>query len=371
MMKLMGNSSYGKCITDFLKHETVKIVTGDNYIKNIRRNNYIEHQDLNQGCEFRFKKMSFKQSLPIHIRFQVYQLAKLRMLQFYYDSIDYSIDKSDYQYCMMDTDSAYIAISDESLEVIKPSLKDEFKKNRHLWLERDDTIENKVYDSRTPGLFKLEYEGNCIISLASKIRKAFVVAIKSKSQTTEAMRFVFAARKPILVQSDNGTEFLNNSFQQLLKEYVVRQITVNVGDHNRQGLIESINDTPESRYQANPKTGTIKSKALNTQIKIGDKVRILIEKGTFTKGLNHLTHTNEQVERERPMSNKERRNKRELEELERIPEPKNKRRKIFQGTYFLENYYTQNKESKRLRYRNNYANNSDIERGRLQKYKKA
>ncbi|KAJ8326283.1 hypothetical protein O5D80_005045 [Batrachochytrium dendrobatidis] len=69
------------------------------------------------------------------------------------------------------------------------------------------------------------------------------------------------------------------------------------------------------------------------------------------------------------MSNRERRNKRELEELERIPEPKNKRRKIFQGTYFLENYYTQNKESERLRYRNNYANNSDIERGRLQKYK--
>ncbi|EGF77939.1 hypothetical protein BATDEDRAFT_27062 [Batrachochytrium dendrobatidis JAM81] len=113
--------------------------------------------------------MSFKQSLPIHIRFQVYQLAKLRVLQFYYDSIDYSIDKSDYQYCMMDTDLAYIAISDESLEVIKPSLKDEFKKNRHLWLGRDDTIENKVYDSRTPGLFKLEYEVNCIISLASKM----------------------------------------------------------------------------------------------------------------------------------------------------------------------------------------------------------
>ncbi|EGF76384.1 hypothetical protein BATDEDRAFT_28599 [Batrachochytrium dendrobatidis JAM81] len=163
------NYKSNRLVENFLKHETVKIVTGDNYIKNIRRNDYIEHQDMNKGCEFRFKKMSFKQSLPIHIRFQVYQLAKLRVLQFYYDSIDYSIDKSDYQYCMMDTDSAYIAISDESLEVIKPSLKDEFKKNRHLWLERDDTIENKVYDSRTPGLFKLEYEGNCIISLVSKM----------------------------------------------------------------------------------------------------------------------------------------------------------------------------------------------------------
>jgi hypothetical protein len=86
------------------------------------------------------------------------------------------------------------------------------------------------------------------------------------------------------------------------------KITVNVGDHNRQGLIErfnrtleslisiyqesrntnryidvledivhnynhshhrGINDTPESRYQTNPKTGTIQTKALNNQIKIG------------------------------------------------------------------------------------------------------
>ncbi|OAJ44410.1 hypothetical protein BDEG_27638 [Batrachochytrium dendrobatidis JEL423] len=434
MMKLMGKSSYGKCITDFLKHETAKIVTGDNYIKNIRRNNYIEHQDMNKGCEFRFKKMSFKQ------------------------------------------------------KVIKPSLKDEFKKNRHLWLERDDTIENKVYDSRTPGLFKLEYEGNCIISLASKMyyydenkfsskginkeqneitkqkyvdalkgllsaqklylkldkqvpmkaiqdflqkqqvhqlhqnprsvpsfksinvysvndqwqidlidfskysrwnsgfkylfcgvdvfsRKAFVVAIKSKTDTTEAMRFVFATRNPILVQSDNGTEFLNNSFQQLLK------------DHHK-----GINDTPESRYQANPKTGTIKSKALNTQIKIGDKVRILIEKGTFTKELkknykyyqlkkikSSETFTVEQVERERPMTNIQRRNKRELDELERLEEPESKKRKNWdsysteqqeQLKKWYRDYYSQNKESERQRYRTYYALHSVTERERLNKYKK-
>ena len=35
------------------------------------------------------------------------------------------------------------------------------------------------------------------------------------------------------------------------------------------------------------------------------------------------------------------------------------------------NYYSQNKESERLRYRNYYANNSDIEKGRLKKYKKS
>jgi hypothetical protein len=274
-----------------------------------------------------------------------------------------------------------------------------------------DLIDFSKY-SRWNGGFKYLFCGIDVFS-----RKAFVVAIKSKSHTTEAMRFVLAIRKPILVQSDNGTEFLNSKFQQLLKEYVVRHITVNVDDHNRQGLIErfnrtlegiiskyqesrktnryidvledifynynnshhrSITDTPESRYQTNPSTGTIKTRSFNNPIKVGNKVRILIEKGTFTKGYepsysksiyvvvngNGYSYslvdnngqelkktykyyqlkkieasdvfTNEPIERERPMSNRERRNKRELEELERIPEPKNKRRKVFQGTYFLE-----------------------------------
>ncbi|OAJ39748.1 hypothetical protein BDEG_23574 [Batrachochytrium dendrobatidis JEL423] len=70
MMKLMGKSSYGKCITDFLKHETVKIVGPNNYNKNVRRvKDYIGHQDLVDGFEFRFKKTAFKQSLPIQIGF--------------------------------------------------------------------------------------------------------------------------------------------------------------------------------------------------------------------------------------------------------------------------------------------------------------
>jgi hypothetical protein len=46
------------------------------------------------------------------------------MLEFYYDFMDYYIDGSDFQYCMMDTDSAYFAISGNCFEdVIKPKLK--------------------------------------------------------------------------------------------------------------------------------------------------------------------------------------------------------------------------------------------------------
>jgi hypothetical protein len=38
----------------------------------------------------------------------MYQLAKLRMLQFYYDFLDKYVDRSDFQYIEMDTDNAYL-----------------------------------------------------------------------------------------------------------------------------------------------------------------------------------------------------------------------------------------------------------------------
>ena len=83
MMKLLGNSSYGKTITNFLKHDTVKIVSNTNYDKNLRKNTYKTHEDLINGYEFSFRKNSHRQNLPIQIGFAVYQLAKLRMLELY------------------------------------------------------------------------------------------------------------------------------------------------------------------------------------------------------------------------------------------------------------------------------------------------
>lgn len=154
-------------------------------------------------------------------------------------------------------------------------------------------------------------------------RKAFVAALKSKSDTTDAMRKILAIQKPILIQSDNGTEFLNKSFQNLLKSANVRHITVDVGNHRRQGVVErfnktienlisryqesrntnryieilddlvynynhtkhrAVNDTPEKKYYLNPNSGLIKTFQYNNQIKVGDKVRILKDRMTFQKG---------------------------------------------------------------------------------------
>ena len=72
--------------------------------------------------------------MPLQVGFFVYQYAKLRMLQFYYDFLDKYIDRSDFEYCEMDTDSAYIAISGERVEdLVKSDMKDEFNDEKCNW----------------------------------------------------------------------------------------------------------------------------------------------------------------------------------------------------------------------------------------------
>ena len=131
-------------------------------------------------------------NLPNHIGFFVYQYAKLRMLDFYYSVIARFIDPSDFQMAEMDTDSLYFSISGPSLDsVIIPESREEFYSKFHRWFpspacdkHRSEFIECKVGgeewsqapccrqrqldDKRTPGLFKVEYEGEGCVALTSK-----------------------------------------------------------------------------------------------------------------------------------------------------------------------------------------------------------
>ena len=97
----------------------------------------------------------------------VYQYAKLRTLQFYFDVMDKYFDHSDFQYCEMDTDSAYIAIAGQSAKsLVKPELRGKFEADKANWFPRTDTPEHKAYDKRIPGLFKEEWPGKGIIGLS-------------------------------------------------------------------------------------------------------------------------------------------------------------------------------------------------------------
>ena len=82
-----------------------------------KRNNDPHFKDPNKISEDTYEvfssKIKIKMDVPIQIGCAVYDLAKLRMMQFYYDCIDKYNDRSDFIYCQMDTDSAYIAFSGE------------------------------------------------------------------------------------------------------------------------------------------------------------------------------------------------------------------------------------------------------------------
>ena len=52
-----------------------------------------------------------KLNLPIQIGFAILQYAKLKMLEWYYDFLLEYVDKSDFEYIEMDTDSAYFAVT--------------------------------------------------------------------------------------------------------------------------------------------------------------------------------------------------------------------------------------------------------------------
>ena len=137
-------------------------------------------------------KKVIKYDLPLQIGFFVYQYAKLRMLQFYYDFMDQYLDRSDFQYLEMDTDSAYIAITAKNIEqLVKPHLKEQFYQEWNQWLPAEACsvhhqdyvhtklvgkewqphsccVQKKKFDKRTPGLFKIEWEGTGMVGLCSK-----------------------------------------------------------------------------------------------------------------------------------------------------------------------------------------------------------
>jgi hypothetical protein len=213
--KLIGNSCYGKTLQNFTKYEAVSIVSEDKLVKNLKSVNYKTHSDLHKGYEFRFKKSKHKQDIPVQIGFTVYQLAKLRMLEFYYDCIDFYLDRSDYQAIQMDTDSMYLALSDTSFDkLVKPELMVEYQAKKQTWFGRKDTVENEMFDRRTPGLFKMEYSGTGIIALSSKMYYAFGETDKMSSKgLNKKQNDLTKERYLAALHGDSAQVFKNRGFR--------------------------------------------------------------------------------------------------------------------------------------------------------------
>ena len=194
--KLVGNSVYGKTITNKLKHRNVTYHSDPRQVSLKIKSPKFRHLEEFQGdfWEVESAKGFIKMDTPIVIGFTILQYAKLRMLQFYYDCLLRYVDRRDFAMCQMDTDSAYMALSGDFESLIKPELQDEFYSEYGDWFPRpycdahkldfkgvkdigawewdrsecSDCTDTYNYDRRTPGLFKEEFDGEGIIALNSK-----------------------------------------------------------------------------------------------------------------------------------------------------------------------------------------------------------
>ena len=163
--KLKGNSFYEKMIENLEKHMNTKFTKDEKLIDKIFRSPFFEDlEEISDGTfEVRQRKRRVTITRPYQCGIAVYQLAKLRMLEFYYDFLDKFCGRRDFELIQMDTDSFYMALSAEDFDdIIKPEMKELYKEEKKKWLVTDE------YSKRVPGLFKPEFKGKRMIALTSK-----------------------------------------------------------------------------------------------------------------------------------------------------------------------------------------------------------
>ena len=160
VFKLLSNSAYGKFIEAVERQNKTLYTCDENEVdKHLRT----DLEEIGDAYKIELRKNKLTIDRPFQVGIVVYQLAKLRMLQFYYEFLDHYLDRRDFELIQMDTDSMYFALSHEKLEdAIKPGYEAEFEEDKKLWLAWDK------WSNREPGLFMLEKQGTRAIALCSK-----------------------------------------------------------------------------------------------------------------------------------------------------------------------------------------------------------
>ena len=164
VFKLLGNSAYGKFIEAVERHtNTIYTRDEEEVDKSLRSARFKTLEEIGPAYKVELRKIKINIDRPFQVGIVVYQLAKLRMLQFYYEFLDFYLDRRDFELIQMDTDSMYFALSREKLEdAIRPGYGTQFEEEKKRWLAWDK------WSNREPGLFKLEKEATSGIALCSK-----------------------------------------------------------------------------------------------------------------------------------------------------------------------------------------------------------
>ena len=139
--KLTANSAYGATLLNKLNYTHIQYL-GEN--ETLLKHNDPHFRLSNEIAGMIYEvQMAHKQmvhDVPKQVGFFVLMYAKLRMLEFYYDCLDYYLNREDYELAQMDTDSIYFAVSHKVetsgvhplLPLVKSDKLDEFRRTLQL-----------------------------------------------------------------------------------------------------------------------------------------------------------------------------------------------------------------------------------------------
>ena len=110
--KLTANSAYGATLLNKMNFTHIYFMGENETLLKHNDPRYRLSSEIAEGIyEVQMAHKEFTHNIPKQLGFFVLQYAKLRMLEFYYDCLDYYMNREDYELCQMDTDSIYFAIS--------------------------------------------------------------------------------------------------------------------------------------------------------------------------------------------------------------------------------------------------------------------
>lgn len=203
--KLLGNSSYGQMIINKSKFTKIRYIQGRKELSfAVNNDNFISACELNDSYyELETRPSKIKINSCLISGFYVLNNAKLRLLEFYYDFLNYYVPSPLHKIAEIDTDAVYSSLPCETLEesIQNQTLKSEFeyrtkgqcglipnpnkagdflRDNNGSFIIRELLASDKnflcrschpecsKFDSKTCGLFKLEQVGDYMLSLSSK-----------------------------------------------------------------------------------------------------------------------------------------------------------------------------------------------------------
>ena len=185
-MKLLANSSYGYQIMNRSQHTVTKYLTDEKTHAAINSKLFRKLDHVNNPLyEVELAKAQIEDKEPIIVCFFIFQYAKLRMLELYYNFFTRSFDVNKFEELEMDTDSLYLALAEKELEdCIRPEMRAEWQR-----LRSNDCVDNFTADA-VANFFpanKTIKENLAFLKKSSDVRRCYVYVVRHTAAKTSSL----------------------------------------------------------------------------------------------------------------------------------------------------------------------------------------